>query len=958
MIDIIWEKVKQILSSRLLPISLIFIFLFSLLVNRIFTLQIVEGEEHSQDLSLKYTKTREIKSTRGNIYDRNGILLAYNKLTYSVVLEESTELTTNEEKNDMLYQLILLLEKYGNTIESEFGIAVDEDGKLYFTVDDKAELRFKRDVYGKRSVDELTKDQKAATAEEVFEYLRYGDKKYNPMFNISEEYSLKDTLKIMTLRYAIYTNYPKYNQIIISSNVSDETVAAIYENSSTLPGVGIAQQTNRVYNDSIYNSQILGYTGLINSDELEGLPEDSEYNNSDIIGKTGIEKVYESYLAGKKGLETISVNSAGKFLDVLERKNPVAGGDVYLTIDDKLQKAYYKIIERHLAGILLSKINNSTDAGTRGTSSKDIRIPIYDVYFALINNNVIDVNAFTEDDATSLEKQVHQKFLTKQDEVLGELDNLLDINSTTVNSAASEEMQDYLSYIYEKLEDSDVLIASKNQISNDTMLVSAIDQDDSTYKDYVNDKISLSKFLQYAISKNWIDLTKLNIGDAYFSTDELYEKLLDYIKKLLLEDNTFHKKIYKDLVYSYKLSGTEICLLLFDQGVLKYNEEEISKLENGTTSAYSFITGKIKKLEITPAQLALDPCSASIVVTDVKTGDVLALVSYPSYDNNKFANKIDPGYYTKVNNDLTYPSINRATKQRTAPGSTFKMVTATAGLEEGVLGPAETIYDHYEFDKITPSPHCWSTASHGSIDVTTALEVSCNYFFYELGWRLGLDSTGVNRDQLGLEKLAKYASLYGLDRKSGIELEEAEPKISDEGSVRSAIGQGTNSYTPVQLARYLTAVATSGTLYDLTLIDKVVDKDGSVILDNKAKSKEIKQVSDSTWNLVHEGMYKVANGSRSSSSYVFKDLPYKVAGKTGTAQESTLRANHALFLSYGPYENPEISVAVVIPNGYASGNAVELARDIYSYYFDVKDKDKLVNGDAILPESDSPTFTD
>ncbi|MGB8455053.1 MAG: penicillin-binding transpeptidase domain-containing protein [Anaerocolumna sp.] len=946
MIDIIWEKVKQVLSSRLLPISLIFIFLIGLLVNRIFTLQIVEGEAHSTDLALKYTKTREIKSTRGNIYDRNGILLAYNKLTYSVVLEESTKLATNQEKNDMLYNLVLLLEKYGNTIENEFGISIDKDGKLYFNIKDTAELRFKKDAFGLRSIDDLTKDQKAATADEVFNYLRHGDGKYNPMFNISDEYSLEDALKIMTLRYAIFTNYPKYNQIIISTHVSDETVAAIYENSSTLPGVAIEQQTYRVYNDSIYNSDILGYTGLINSEELDALPEGSTYNSSDVIGKTGIEKEFESYLSGKKGLETISVNSAAKYLETLERNDPIAGGDVYLTIDDNYQKAFYKIIERSLAGILLSKINNSTDAGTRGTSTKNIRIPIYDVYFALINNNVIDINAFTEDDATSLEKQVNQKFLAKQDEVLADIKDILALDSTTVNSAASDEMQDYLSYIYDELRDVNVLISSK------------IDKEDTTYKDYIANKISLSKLLQYAIANNWIDLNKLNVGDEYFSTDELYEKLLDYIKNLLLEDNTFHKKIYKDLVYSYKLSGTEISLLLFDQGVIKYNEEDISKLENGTMSAYSFITRKIENLEITPAQLALDPCSASIVVTDVKTGDVLAMVSYPSYDNNKFANKIDPVYYAKVNNDLTYPSINRAAKQRTAPGSTFKMVTSTAVLEEGVLSPAETVYDHVKFDKITPSPSCWSSTSHGAVDITTALEVSCNYFFYEMGWRLGLDSTGINRDKSGLEKLAKYASLYGLDRKSGIELEEAEPQISDKDSVRSAIGQGTNNYTPVQLVRYLTAVATSGTLYDLTLIDKVVDKDGTVILDNNAKSKKLSQVSNTTWNLIHDGMYKVANGSRSSSSYVFKNFPVTVAGKTGTAQESKSRANHALFLSYAPYDNPEIAVAVVIPNGYASSNAVELARNIYSYYFNVGDKDKLVNGKAILPESDSPSFTD
>ena len=947
MFDIITEKLKQIISSRLLPVSFIFIALFSILISRIFTLQIVEGESHSEAISLKSVKTREIKSTRGNLYDRNGVLLAYNKLTFSVILDESPNLVTNVEKNSMLYNLILILEEQEDTIESEFGISIDEEGKLAFNVEKAAELRFKKNAYGLRSVDDLNKEQKAATAEEVFIYLRHGLSKYTPMFDISDEYSLGDALKIMTLRYAIYTNYPKYNQIIICSSVKDETVAAIYENSIKLPGVEIKQQTYRVYNDSIYTAYIMGYTGLINAAELESIQATSKlYNSSDVIGKTGIEKEYETYLAGTKGLETISINDSGKFLSVVERTDPVAGSDVYLTIDSKLQKAYYHIIERKLAGILLSKINNSTDAGSRGTSAANIRIPIYDVYFALIENNVIDINAFKGDDASNLEKQVYVKFLTKQEQVFTQLDNLLALNNNTVNSAASEEMQEYLSYIYSTLKDQDILLKS------------SVDTNDSKYIAYQNDELSLSKFLQYAIASNWVNLTELGIGDEYFSTDELYEKLLAYIKNMLVDDSTFHKKLYNYLVYSYKLSGTEISLLLFDQGVIKYNKDEISKLENGTMSAYTFITNKIKNLKITPAQLALEPCSASVVVTDANTGDVIAMVSYPSIDNNKLANKIDTTYYNQIYNDLTEPLNHRAAKQRTAPGSTFKMVTAIAGLEEGVIGPTETIKDKVVFDKISPSPKCWSSSGHGSVDITTALEVSCNFFFYEVGWRLGLDNLGVNRSQVGLEKLAKYASILGLDRKSGIEIDEYEPIVSDTDSVRSAIGQGTNNYTPIQLARYVTTIANSGTCFDLTLIDKIVDKDGEILLENSAKSTQLTEIKDSTWQLVQAGMEKVGNGIRSSTSYLFKDYPIHIAGKTGTAQESLSRANHALFVSYAPFEAPEIAVTVVIPNGYTSSYAVELGRDIYSYYFDLSNADKLVNGPATLPSSGAPAFSD
>lgn len=940
MIDIIWEKIKQILTSRLFPVSLIFIGLIAILIGKVFTLQIIKGEVLNDELEVKLTRQREIKSTRGNILDRNGVVLAYNKIRYAVVLEEDTTVKSNEALNEMLFRLITILEKYDNTIENDFPIFINEQGELEFNVTGNQKTRFLLNAYGLSSANKMSEEQKNATAEEVFLFLRNGDKRY-AMFEISKDYTLEEALKIMTLRYAIYTNYPKYLQIIICSAVSDETVAAIYENSAVLPGVGIKQQSYRVYNDSIYNSHILGYTGLVNESELENMEEDSGYNSSDYIGKLGIEKEFEEELSGTKGMETISINSAGKYLETLKRSDPVAGKDLYLSIDSDLQKTYYNLIERRLAGILLSKINNSTDAGSRGTSAKNIKIPIYDVYFALLNNNVIDIRKFQDEEATGLEKQIYGKFEVELKKTLSDLDRLLAYESTTLNKSTSEGMQDYLSYIYKQLSSQGVLVSSE------------IDTADSTYLDYHNNKISLSKFLQYAISKNWIDLSKLDIDEEYYSTEELYQKLLLYIKNFLTGDTVFHKKIYKELVYTYKLSGTEISLLLFDQGVIKYSKEDISKLKNGTMSSYTFITGKIRNLDITPAQLALDPCSASVVVTDVKTGKVLAMVTYPGYETNLYANKIDYNYYKKVQEDLSEPAIHRATKQSTAPGSTFKMITAVAALEEGVLGQTETVYDKVAFDKVDKAhpPKCWSSHGHGAVDITEALEVSCNYFFYEMGWRLGLDSTGISRAQTGLEKIADYASLFGFNTKSGIEVEEAVPRLSDKDNVRSAIGQGTNNYTPVQISRYVTALAASGTLYDLTLIDRIADKDK--ITDNIAIKANIEGVKTSTWKLVQEGMYKVGNGSKSSISYVFKDFPYEVAGKTGTAQESKSRGNHALFVSYAPYKNPEISVTVVIPNGYSSSNATELARDVYGYYFKVEGYDKLAKGSAIMPNSTS-----
>ena len=133
------------------------------------------------------------------------------------------------------------------------------------------------------------------------------------------------------------------------------------------------------------------------------------------------------------------------------------------------------------------------------------------------------------------------------------------------------------------------------------------------------------------------------------------------------------------------ISGTQLCLILYDQGVLEKDEAQIAALSNGSASAYNFVREKIKSLEITPAQLALDPCSGSCVVTNVKTGELLALVSYPGYDNNRLANSVDSEYYSSLSNNLSLPLYNHATQQKTAPGSTFKMVSAVAGLTEGWL---------------------------------------------------------------------------------------------------------------------------------------------------------------------------------------------------------------------------------------------------------------------------------
>ena len=390
-------------------------------------------------------------------------------------------------------------------------------------------------------------------------------------------------------------------------------------------------------------------------------------------------------------------------------------------------------------------------------------------------------------------------------------------------------------------------------------------------------------------------------------------------------------------------------MLLYDQNVLEYDEAAYTALRSGS-SAFEFIREQIKQIKITPAQLALDPCSGSLVVTDTNSGDVLALVTYPSYDNNKLSGSVDAVYWKQLNSDLSLPLYNRATQTRTAPGSTFKMLSAITGLEEGYLTPGRTITDLGEFKKITPSPKCWRyPGNHGSINVSQALEHSCNYFFYEVGYELSIDEHGGFSSDLGLSKLKKYGVQLGLTTKSGVEIEENEPLFSTDNSVRSAIGQGSNSFANIQLARYVNTVANSGHNYQLTLLNKVIDTDGNLIKQYEPTLTNTTNFSQSTWDAVHYGMRLVITGGTAKGT--FNGFQINVAGKSGTAQENKLRSNHSVFVAYAPYENPEIALSVLIPNGESSGYTAEVVRDTIKYYYGLTTDEELYGGIASIPTS-------
>ena len=946
--EIIKDFFTNIFSSRIRVVSVVMIIFATVLISRLFYLQIINGSEYQDNYNLKLEKTESIAATRGNIYDRNGNLLAYNELVYAATISDtgtySSTKVRSQSLNSEIAQIISKLESNGDEIDNDFPIYMDSSGTFQFLYSGSTLQRFRADIFGRNSSDELVYndklgiDEATATADQIIDYLE-GEHVYN----ISDEYSKKLRYEIMIVRYNMGQNsYQKYISTVIASDISDESVAYIEENVNELIGVAVEQKSLRRYVDSEYYAHIIGYTGQISTDEYKELSKtDDSVESTDVVGKSGIEKYMNDYLAGTKGYSTLYVDSVGNTIAEGDHLAAVSGNDVYLSIDADLQKAAYILLEQEIAGILYSKIQN-IKTSTTTSSASDVVVPIYDVYYSLIENGIININEFSDDEATSTEKEVLSAFEVKQKSVLSTLKSQLNINNTTVYSELPDEYQAYSTYIVTKLKSLGIFDAS------------LIDSSSDVQTNWTSESMAVNKYLLYAIEENWIDITKYENEAKYADSEELYSDLVDYIIDYLSTDTSFQKLIYKYLLLDDGISGKQLCMILYDQGVLSKDDEMYEKLAGGQVTAYEFMLTKIKNLDITPGQLALDPCSGSTVILDVKTGEVLAMVTYPGYDNNRLANSVDADYYSYLTNNQANPLYNYATQQRTAPGSTFKIVTSTAGLAEGAITTTSEITDLGQFTKVSNNPKCWIYPSnHGSINVSEAIRDSCNYFFYEVGWRLS-GGDGAYDDTTGITKITKYASLYGLDETTGVEIEENTPHIATEYPVMAAIGQSDNNYTTVGLARYAAAIASKGTVYNLTLLDSVRDSDGNV-LESYAPSvrNNVDVLNTSEWDAIHYGMKMVVDSLSS-----FNNFSVQVAGKTGTAQQVKSRPNHALFIGFAPYENPEIAIATRIAYGYTSHNAAAVSKDILSYYFGVSSTEDLLDGEANTVSNSENEFTD
>lgn len=350
---------------------------------------------------------------------------------------------------------------------------------------------------------------------------------------------------------------------------------------------------------------------------------------------------------------------------------------------------------------------------------------------------------------------------------------------------------------------------------------------------------------------------------------------------------------------------------------------------------------------------AYDAKAGSCVVMNVNTGEVLAMANYPNYTPSEFVGGISNENWAKYRDNEAKPLVDRAIQNSYSPGSTFKMITAIAGLESGVINLNTTINDVGQYRKYSDyQPKCWVYSDygrgHGWLNVSGAIEKSCNYFFYETA------------DRMGIDNLVKYAKYFGLGGKTGIELsgetagvlssKETKQKLYPNevwgpgDTLQSAIGQLYNEFSPLQMARYISMLANGGHKIDVSIIKTIRKADGTEAsrdeinqfvnakLGLQEEESEDLQINQNYLNAILGGMKSVTTDTEGTAYVRFKDFNISVGGKTGSAEAPNNQV-HAWFVGFAPFENPEIAIVVMVENGGHGNYTAEVVRDIMAEYF-------------------------
>lgn len=422
------------------------------------------------------------------------------------------------------------------------------------------------------------------------------------------------------------------------------------------------------------------------------------------------------------------------------------------------------------------------------------------------------------------------------------------------------------------------------------------------------------------------------LGIEYIFEDYLRGK--DGIKQVDMDINGAKTAEYET---QEAIQGADVVLTI-DANLQKVAEDALSK--------------NLEKLRKGTMGEVCDAQRGSVIVTNVKTGEILAMVSLPDYEPELFLNGISDEKWKeyKEKNSL----YNVATQGSYAPGSIFKMVTAIAGLESGVITTTEKINDTGVYPR-GHNPVCWNRGGHGLINVSNAIKQSCNYFFYEVGYRAGI------------EVLEKYARYFGLGEKTGVEvLSETSGTLAGKtyydkigetwylgNTLSAAIGQAENSFSPLQIAKYISMLTNGGKNIDLTLIKTIINSDGTQVPKEEIKEyvneklgrtneeKADLNINQANLDAILEGMRSVANESGGTAYSVFRNFNIEIGGKTGSAEAGN-KVN-GWFVCFAPFDEPEIAIVVFVEGGKHGSYTAEVARDIISQYFGIESERVIEN---------------
>lgn len=1029
-----YKQALHVIKDRLFITFAFIVILFVVITLRLYDLQIIHHSEYDSNIRATIQRKIEVEAPRGLIFDRYGRPIAINQPTYVLNIDQGVKMDQSE-LDKMLLRLINLLKSNGDQYVDEIPLTLTQP--FEYRLSEGARRQFVQSL--PINSDEEREKIYKFTANELFEYLRGKD-----VFDIEHTISDNDAREIIALRYELYKfMWSKYKLITVANNVSMETISTVEEKHEEFAGVIADVKSTRYYPEGELFSHIIGYTRKITASQFEAMEKDG-YEKDDIVGQMGVEQTLESELRGIKGTETVEVDNRGRKVRSVSREEEVQGNNVFLTIDSKLQKKTYDIMEKQLTAVIIERLKGGT---------KDIKaVSGKEVLYSIVESNGISFSDMKKASSDTKQYEVYKKL--------------------------EQEFKDMNEY-------------QRNNITEKQLLL------------------------------QWMEEKDTNL-----------------------------------------ITDREIMLILNEQNLLQLDKDIVQAYKNNKYgSVDGVLISQLEKGILKPKHMAIDPFSAAAAVVDVNTGQTLALVGYPSYDPNKMITDFNE-YYPLLADDSDERRllIDRSVRTAKAPGSTFKMITGIAALEEGIVTPSTTVYDTGTYTKAgIPYARCWAHGhgGHGLTDMRRSIEVSCNYYFYDAAFRLG---EGSEEPYKNIKLLNNYVELFGLTQKSGIELPETEPTVSSpdivvkkelsvvlsnvknmvddkkqsyvksivqriskgyipwadqydqslEGKVareiqyelkrivepaigdvldpmldsiatqvvevlqdiieekgqeiiqnvmngvmddpsqklllrtktkkyliqeleqslkavinpvletalnsvlevefkdgyehaytvayrrvlrnsqdqelistlkyrmenaaeealksktknleaisnrmidsiveqviekaaldwsegitiRTAIGQGNSAFTPVQVAKYISALANRENVYDLSIVSAIQNSKG----DNKIIEKEPVisnklDISKSTLDVIHDGMLRVITGSEGTARTVYNDFPIQVGAKTGTAQDGS-KHEHSWFVGFAPYDNPQVAIVTTIYNSDGAGRyGITMSKEILEAYF-------------------------